>query len=137
MRLTQAQKIAGVDHVFVSSPLKHYHPWWDGESLLWRAEASYDANCVEVQGYPIIAVTPKGWWILRHPHIASEEVPAKPLRRWTNGKWASPTVEEAIERLRARSRAYLSHCRRRLKQAEARCRLLGVDTTPRTRGMIL
>lgn len=86
--------------------------------------------------YIVRKVTPKGGWVERFFDGKSLEPvgsnPADMGMRFVleRGRWCSTTKEEAYQRLRARSRSYLKHCRRRLRAAEAKAAFLDVNPEP-------
>lgn len=81
----------------------------------------------------VVKVTAKGGWVTEHlpPHDVSVHMGDSFTRRWVplNGKFCSPSKEAALSRLRARTRSYVRHARRRLRDAEERAQVLGLDTT--------
>jgi len=81
--------------------------------------------------------TPAGGWVTwrRTNDVADhDDLP----RRWVrvNGRFASATKQEAVRRLRARTRAYLRIARARMEDAEERARILGLfEPAARTLGL--
>lgn len=77
---------------------------------------------VEYVEFEVLRLTECGAWIRQKASWARKE------------KWITPqtvyvwsTKEDALESLKIRTRKYVGHCRRRLREAEERARNLGVD----------
>lgn len=77
--------------------------------------------------FVVMQVTQKGAWVVHGSQIYL------PFDRKKNGRWVSfggrfcsPTKEDAVTRLRARTVAYVRHARRRLRDAEERAKVLGL-----------
>jgi hypothetical protein len=96
--------------------------------LWYRAEC--DGRYLRYDEYTVVKTTPCGVWLVRGnavPAVTWNSINlALFYAKWIpgSGKWASPTKEQALERLRRRTASYVWHCRRRLREAEERARCL-------------
>lgn len=93
--------------------------------ILYRATVSPHGNSVMYDRFRVIRVTPKGGWI--SSDTTNEIAFVDPERlKWVpcDAKFCSSTKEIANARLKARTRSYLRHCRRRLAEAERRAAVL-------------
>lgn len=74
-------------------------------------------------------VTAAGAWVI--PRTDDFCLVSTEGRRWVSGrgKWCSATKEQALKRLKSRTASYVRHCRRRLKDAESRAKILGLSVS--------
>ena len=97
--------------------------------MLYRADVV--GTYVNYATWKVIKVTPKGGWIKRYWDGSSfcSTYSDYDQRKWIphNARFASTTKEEALARLKARTRSYVKHCRRRLAVAEERAEVLNMD----------
>lgn len=93
----------------------------DGKRL-WRAFIRSESNYVAYATFPILRHTPKGAWI----QVDGRE-------KWVpnDGRFASETKKHALDRLKARTRAYRRHSKRALREAERRCAILDIPARPK------
>jgi hypothetical protein len=95
--------------------------------ILYRASVPDRSDHVWFDRFRVIKATPKGGWI---SHDLTNEITianfADLLPKWVplDAKFCSVTKEIALDRLKARTRSYLKHCRRRMAEAERRARVL-------------
>ena len=89
--------------------------------VLFRAdiEGLAGGRSVCYEAHEVVRSTTCGWWIA-HPVTGKE--------RWTNGKWASTTKEEALERLKSRTKSYLRHSFIAYLDAARKAEVLGFPT---------
>ena len=98
---------------------------------LYRAEAYITQTHLGPRGslwydpFTVVKVTPKGAWAMPETLAYKFDLEQNPKKQGARlilncGRWCSPTKEEALERLKARSASHVKHSRRRLKDAEAR-----------------
>lgn len=97
--------------------------------VLYRAWVLPRAAVIWYEEYVVEKVTDSGAWVLPKRTEGTFSSAAPVERRWVSwrGKWCSATKEQALERLKARTASYVRHCRRRLKDAEARAKVLGLS----------
>lgn len=83
--------------------------------------------------FVVVKVTAKGAWVTRRLDNMSMFQDTSSVRRWVpiDGKFCSASKQDALSRLRARTRSYVKHARRRLKDAEARAAVLGLTVPDR------
>lgn len=102
--------------------------------IWYRAEC--DGRYLRYDEYTVVKTTPFGVWLVRgdvarHVGVVIWDANNRKFffAKWIPacGKWASPTKEAALERLRRRTISYVRHCRRRLRQAEERARCLELE----------
>lgn len=107
--------------------------------VLYRAWVGGMGVYIRFAEYKVIRLTPKGAWIADQYEVDRESKKehglealseAKPYswEKWVNlpdrCRWCSPTKKEAAIRLKYRTWSYEKHCRRRLKEAERRSRVI-------------
>lgn len=96
--------------------------------VLYRAVVWPLSKLIRYEEYVVEKVTNSGAWVLpKHEEGTFSTAPME--RRWVSerGKWCSATKADALKRLEARTASYVRHCRRRLKDAEDRARVLGLQ----------
>ncbi len=102
---------------------------WVKGAALYRGVVG--ANGVYYERYLVLRTTPKGAWVAPDPNQMWRHRSGSTDERWTNrdGRFCSPTKERALERLKARTRSYANHCRRRLQETNRRLEVLGLPVT--------
>lgn len=97
--------------------------------------AYVEGSWVRYEEFTVVKPTPKGGWVRRFSDWRSVERSVADDTKWVrlDGRFCSTTKEEALSRLKARSRSYVKHCRRRLAEAERRMAVLadGVEEVPK------
>lgn len=88
--------------------------------ILFRAWIAPGTTSIFYDRYRVEKLTEEGFWMVGIDT-------ARRTWRGFNTRFASTTKDEAVERLKARTRAYVRHARRRLKDAEKRCGVLGIQ----------
>jgi len=112
--------------------------------VLYRVTIPQGATNTVLEEWVVTRPTPKGGWIakklacdriqriaLSHDNVYEGLAYLDKLdelnEKWVpfNAKFCSVTKEEALVRLSARARSYVSHCKRRPHEAERRVGILG------------
>jgi len=108
------------------------------DQIVYRASIRSGSNYVNYEEFRVVKPTPKGAWIypywrgspsstdLTFEAIQASDSSIKSELKWIpwGARFASTTKEDALARLKARTRSYLKHCRRRMKEAERRAAIL-------------
>ena len=85
----------------------------------YRAYFKSRSDYVHFEVFLVIRETPKGAWVRLPPPLLDRWVP-------NGGRYCSVTKEEAVERLKRRTWAYLRRAKQNLAEAERRVKLLTV-----------
>ena len=100
------------------------------DRLYWRARIRSSSNYVSYEPWVVVKSTPKGAWVVPywswrlegddHEYTKIDQV------RWTpeDGRFCSKTQAIALDRLKARTRSYVRHSKRALREAERRYQML-------------